>query len=383
MSKDLFKFTVTDFNLVIKNYLETPPPLQDVWIVGELSDVRLYQKGGQLYFNLTDGDARLNCVLYTSFATQLKFQPENGMQVSVRGKLLYQQKRGQIMFQVAFMTQEGLGAGQLQLEALKKKLLAEGLFDPEKKSPLPRYPKCIGIVTAFDSAAMWDFITIFRAYAPHIQLQVYPATMQGITSPSSVIDALQTVREKGTADIVILIRGGGASEDLACFNDETLVRFIANFTIPLVSGIGHEVDYTLTDFVSDFRSPTPSGSAHHIGAPFLEAKRDIQRHLDHATDTLSNRIEGYSITLQHTLSYLKDKLLTKLSSTEEKLRTITKRLELANPLSKFEQGYSRTYIHTSEGTQNNIKSVKDVSPKDTLVTRLKDGTITSQVISIS
>ena len=366
--------TVSDINNYLQIILEDDPNLSDVWVTGELLNVKYYERGGILYFTLTDGEAQLSCVMFSTFMKALKFEPKNGLKVVVRGKLKVFNKRGTYSLQVAYMTPEGEGQLSKQLEALKKQLLSEGLFDEDRKKALPKFPESIGLITGLDSAAMWDFVKLTSEHVPHLSLTIVPATMQGPQSSTSIRSALSRAEGQGF-DVVVVLRGGGSAEDLAWFNDEALVRRIAAFDTPLISAIGHEVDVTLSDFVSDFRASTPSAAVQALADPF---KQYIHQ--------LTSRLEAAETQLTHTLNSAEDALYRNLDAAQliltDKLDDITEHFdrlmisaERANPLHKFRQGFSIT--QTKDGEI--IKSIEQVSESDSLTLRLQDGFITSTV----
>jgi exodeoxyribonuclease VII large subunit len=238
----------------------------DIWIEGETSNCRS-APSGHIYFILKDGEAQLPVVLFRRQAGLLRFRPADGLAVLVRGRVSVYESRGQLQLIAETMEPRGIGTLQLAFEQLKARLLAEGLFDAARKRPLPAFPKCIGIVTSQTGAVIRDIVTIVRRRHPRLNLLVYPATMQGPSSPGSVAAGIRWFNAHSSlVDAIVLARGGGSLEDLACFNDELLARVIATSELPVVSAIGHETDFTIADFVSDLRAPTPSAAAELVTA---------------------------------------------------------------------------------------------------------------------
>lgn len=238
----------------------------DLWVEGEISNCRL-APSGHIYFTLKDGEAQLPIVLFRRQAILLRFRPADGLAVLVRGRVSVYESRGQLQLIAETMEPRGAGTLQLAFEQLKTRLLTEGLFDAARKRPLPAFPKCIGIVTSLTGAVIRDIVTIVRRRHPRLNLLVYPATMQGASSPGSVAAGIRWFNAHSSlVDVIVLARGGGSLEDLACFNDETLARVIAASDLPVVSAIGHETDFTIADFVADLRAPTPSAAAELITA---------------------------------------------------------------------------------------------------------------------
>jgi exodeoxyribonuclease VII large subunit len=275
----------------IREHVETD--YTDLRIEGEISNCRP-APSGHIYFTLKDGEAQLPVVLFRRQASLMRFRAADGLAVLVRGRVSIYESRGQL--QVIAETVEPRGAGTLQLafEQLKTRLLAEGLFDATRKRPLPSFPRCIGIVTSLTGAVIRDIVTIVRRRHARLNLLVYPATMQGASSPGSVAAGIRWFNANPSlVDLIILARGGGSLEDLAGFNDEGLARAIASSELPIVSAIGHETDFTISDFVADLRAATPSAAAelvtaaqHHIEDRIAVLAARVQRagrfHLGHA-----------------------------------------------------------------------------------------------------
>ena len=238
----------------------------DLWVEGEISNCR-QAPSGHIYFTLKDGEAQLPVVLFRSQAVLLRFRPADGLAVLVRGRVSIYESRGQLQLIAETMEPRGAGALQIAFEQLKARLLAEGLFDADRKRPLPAFPKCLGIVTSASGAVIRDILTIVRRRHARLNLIVYPATMQGASSPGSVAAGIRWFNANPSlVDIIIVARGGGSLEDLAGFNDEALARAIAASELPIVSAIGHETDFTIADFVADLRAPTPSAAAELVTA---------------------------------------------------------------------------------------------------------------------
>jgi exodeoxyribonuclease VII large subunit len=238
----------------------------DLWVEGEISNCRP-APSGHVYFTLKDGEAQLPVVLFRRQAQLLRFRPADGMAVLVRGRISVYESRGQLQLIAETMEPRGAGALQLAFEQLKGRLLAEGLFDAARKRPLPAFPRCIGIITSPTGAVIRDIVTVVRRRHARLNLLVYPATMQGASSPGSVAAGIRWFNANPSrADVILIARGGGSMEDLACFNDEALARTIAASALPIVSAIGHETDFTIADFVADLRAATPSAAAELVTA---------------------------------------------------------------------------------------------------------------------
>jgi exodeoxyribonuclease VII large subunit len=265
----------------IRQHVETD--YTDLWVEGEISNCRP-APSGHIYFTLKDGEAQLPVVLFRRQAGLLRFRPADGLAVLVRGRISVYESRGQLQLIGETIEARGAGALQLAFEQLKARLLAEGLFDANRKRPLPGFPKCIGIVTSPTGAVIRDIVTIVRRRHARLNLLVYPATMQGASSPGSVAAGIRWFNANPSlADVIVLARGGGSLEDLAGFNDEALARVIAASELPIVSAIGHETDFTIADFVADLRAATPSAAAELVTA--------AQHRIEERIATLAARVQ--------------------------------------------------------------------------------------------
>ena len=249
----------------------------DVWVEGEISNCRP-APSGHLYFTLKDGDAQLPVVLFRREAAQLRFKPTDGLSVLARGRVSVFESRGQLQLIANALEPRGAGALQLAFEQLKAKLRAEGLFDAERKRPLPPFPRTVGVITSTQGAVLRDIATVSKRRHARLNLLVFPATVQGPTTAGDVMRGLHYFNEAPEmhrVDVIIIARGGGSAEDLNGFNDEGLARAIAESDIPVVSAVGHETDFTIADFVADLRAPTPSAAAELVTA----AQHRIEEHV--------------------------------------------------------------------------------------------------------
>jgi len=251
-------YTVSELNAAIRDLLERE--FQDVWVAGEISGVRA-AASGHVYFTLKDDESLLRCVIFRSTLRYLRFKPQDGVAALARGRLDVWEARGEYQLLVEYLEPQGVGALQFAFEQLKKKLAAEGLFDPARKRPLPRIPHRIGIVTSPAGAVIRDMLNILRRRFPGLHIRLYPALVQGEGSVAEVCEGLEYFSRTRWADVVVVARGGGSLEDLWTFNEEAVARAIAACTVPVVSAVGHETDVTIADFVADLRAPTPSAAA--------------------------------------------------------------------------------------------------------------------------
>ena len=269
-------FKVAELSKRVRERLETE--FADIWVEGEISNYRP-APSGHLYFTLKDESAQLRCVCFKTSARLLKFRPEDGLQVTARGRISVYEARGEYQLYVELLEPRGVGALQLAFEQLKKQLASEGLFAAERKKPLPRFPRRIGIITSPRGAVVQDMIRILERRHKNLHLLVYPVRVQGEGAAEEIINGLRHFHmapPKGTAvDVIIIARGGGSLEDLWAFNEEKLARALSKCTIPIISAVGHETDFTIADFVADLRAPTPSAAAELV----IETAEQIEQRL--------------------------------------------------------------------------------------------------------
>ncbi len=262
MQPELFqaqKWTVTRLTLFLRNLIESDPVLQDVWVSGEISN--LSRPGsGHLYFTLKDTGAALRCVMWKTSAARLRISPQSGDAVEVHGRLGIYEVQGNYQLYVDQIQPAGEGALYQEFLRLKARLEAEGLFDVERKRPIPEYPKRIGIVTSASGAALRDMLHTLRRRLPTVEVVLAPSAVQGAEAPAALIAALEGLNRL-ELDVILMARGGGSIEDLWAFNDEGLARAVAGSHIPVICGVGHETDFTLCDFAADLRAPTPTAAA--------------------------------------------------------------------------------------------------------------------------
>lgn len=283
--------SVADLTTQIRQLLEGAPQLQQVRVQGEVADYRGPASSGHHYFALKDADAQISCVIWAGTARNLRLGTfSTGDQVILTGDLRLYAPRGTYQLSVTDFERAGQGAAWIQFLELKAQLEAEGLFAPERKQSLPLYPRCIGIVTSTEAAALRDILKILRRRAPHIPVRIAPALVQGPLAAPALQKALYALAQEPTVDVIILARGGGSYEDLACFNDEALVRALAQTSTPVVTGVGHETDFTLVDFVSDLRAPTPTAAAALVSPDVMTLTSDLHEQMASARQTLERRL---------------------------------------------------------------------------------------------
>ena len=275
-------WTVRALVAAVRTHLERE--YSDCWVEGEISNLRI-PDSGHLYFTLKEESAQIRVVMFRSSAKLLRFRPENGLHVTVRGRITVYEDRGELQVSAEFMEPQGAGALQLAFEQLKARLDAEGLFDAARKRPIPPLPLLIGIITSPQGAAVRDILNILARRHHSASVLIYPAQVQGESAPIEVTAGLHHFNRMREVEVIIIARGGGSAEDLAAFNHEGLARAVAASKIPVISAIGHETDFTIVDFVADLRAPTPSAAAELVIRSRQEIEgqaEDLYRRLDRA-----------------------------------------------------------------------------------------------------
>jgi len=265
-------WTVSELNLRIRDLLEGE--FRDLWVEGEISNFREAQSG-HLYFTLKDAHAQVRCVCFRTEARLLKFRPEDGLQVTLRGSVSVYEPRGEYQIYVSHIEPVGLGALQLAFEQLKQRLATEGLFDAARKKPLPALPRRIGLVTSPVGAAVRDILRVLQRRFANLRVILFPVRVQGEGAAQDIVHAIRFFNRTRLADVLILARGGGSLEDLWAFNEEAVARAIADSRIPVMTGVGHETDFTIADFAADVRAPTPSAAAEMV----VRQRDEFERHI--------------------------------------------------------------------------------------------------------
>ena len=406
--------SVTEFTREVKELLEGG--LRPGWVRGEVSNLRA-QASGHVYFSLKDAGAQLSCVLFRGDAARQAVQLRDGLQLLVYGEVSVYEARGQYQLIVRAVIDHGAGRLQQELEQLKQKLAAEGLFDVERKKPLPLLPRTVGFITSPTGAAVQDFMRILTRRGWTGRLVVLPTKVQGEGAAAEIVAMLRTAEELGIFDLLVVGRGGGSIEDLWAFNEEPLVRAVAVCRVPVISAVGHEIDYTLCDFAADVRAETPSGAAELISSNYLDCTERLARagqsiiaatessvarareKLDHARSRLrllspTAAIEQNSLRLDDLGNRLGSALRASVQLRRESLGTararlanaspekrvqleshrllsLWKRLESASPASVLKRGYA--IVRDAEGRP--VARVKGLQPGQPLVNEFHDGSV--------
>ncbi len=290
-------WSVTELTARIRDLLAAE--FTDIWVEGEVSNCHEAQSG-HLYFTLKDARAQVRCVCFRNQFRLLKFRPEDGLHVTVRGSVSVYEPRGEYQIYVEYIEPVGLGALQLAFEQLKKRLEAEGLFDPARKKPLPVLPRRIGLVTSPRGAAVRDVVRILRRRFPNVHLVLFPVRVQGEGAARDIVEAIGFFNRRQFVDVIILARGGGSLEDLWAFNEESVARAIAAATIPIISGVGHETDFTIADFVADLRASTPSAAAEIV----VRTRQEFDRHLGQLREKMAQQTRYLLLERRHRMQEL-------------------------------------------------------------------------------
>lgn len=400
MAEERQVFTVTALNEYIKMKLETDEALMRVFIRGEISNFTNH-KSGHFYFTVKDETSRIAAVMFRSSASKLAFIPENGMKVIVGGRVSAYVRDGQYQIYADTLEPDGVGALYIAYEQLKAKLGAEGLFDEAKKKPLPRYPMRIGVITSPTGAAIRDIINILGRRFPIAEVVLYPSLVQGESAAPQLLEGLRYFNEKKNVNVIIIGRGGGSLEDLWAFNSEALVREVAASELPVISAVGHEIDFTLCDFAADRRAPTPSAAAELAVPERYELKRKLGnvtarlellegKKLELLRSTLERMKKSRALTdprnfiddKRMALGIAEDKLYNRITFLLERKKSAlagkTAKLDAMNPLSVLSRGYGAAFA--SDGTV--IRSAAQVEKGSDISLMLSDGTVRATVCDI-
>jgi len=395
-------YTVSDLNAVVRELLEVEFP--KLWVEGEISNFRQF-RSGHCYFTLKDESSELDAVMFRGYIRDLDFTPEDGMNVLAFGSLTIYERRGKYQIAVRQLKETGLGKLQLAFEQLKAKLQNEGLFEEDHKTSLPRFPQRVGVVTSGSGAAFRDICSVLARRYPMLELRLWPVRVQGDEAKTEATHAIQQAnrydREVEPLDALIVGRGGGSLEDLWAFNEEIVARAIFRSRLPVVSAVGHQVDFTIADFVADVRAPTPSAAAEVI-APHRDeilgqlddmAQRLAQRErtrLENEELRIERLIGSYAFrrpvrriqdtrqALDHQSDLLSRAFQARLTAARERLDALTDRLSAANPMAVLQRGYA--IVERDDGDV--VKSAASVGPRERVWVRLHRGRLHCEVLDV-
>jgi len=362
--------SVSQLNGYLRQLLESDEVLQDLWVEGEISNFST-PASGHLYFTLKDSMASIRCVMWRNAAARMNFSPREGMAVEVHGSMGVYEVAGQVQLYVDTIRPAGEGALYQEFLRLKSELEAQGLFDPDRKRPIPERPRIIGIVTSSTGAALQDMLNTIRRRFPIAEVVVSPTPVQGIDAPPGIVAALKRLNDEIHPNVILIGRGGGSIEDLWAFNDENVVRAVAASEAPIISGVGHETDFTLTDFAADLRAPTPTAAAEVATPDRLELLASISETANLHTSIFKDYLS--SLRWEHGQSTNKLVLL----SPAHRIDIYRQRLD--EIILRFERTIHHQMERKALQLENLQKSLRDLNPQAILnrgyaiVTRAKDG----------
>ena len=405
--------TVTQLTRYIKYKIDNDQNLMKIYLKGEISNFKNHTRG-HLYFTIKDENTRINAIMFASSAAKLKMVPQDGMKVLVCGRISVYEATGSYQIYVESMEEDGLGNLYLQFEELKKRLGAEGLFDESHKKPIPKIPKRIGIITAPTGAAIKDILSTIKRRWPIAETILFPSLVQGKEAAADIVKNIEKTKDFDL-DVLIVGRGGGSIEDLWCFNEEIVARAIYALDVPVISGVGHEIDFTISDFVADLRAPTPTGAAEmcvpnisdvlaQIKQLELRACQSIDKNIKFNREHLNKLLSSYILKTPKAMYEVKEQnfdhlyerlinsyknvveinknklilvdnsldnaIMNKLNNDKNNYVNLLNKLEILNPLLTLKRGYT---ITKKEGKV--ITSVKDVKSKDKIDIELSDGSL--------
>lgn len=389
--------TVSQLNFYIKSLMDSDPRLSSVFISGEISNLTDHYRSGHIYLSLKDDKSIIRAVIFAGNAARLKFRPENGMKVIARGRVSLYEATGQYQLYIDDLQPQGAGALAIAFEQLKNKLEKEGLFLQSSKKTLPPYPKTVGIITSPTGAAIEDMKSILLRRWPMVNILIYPSLVQGDEAPKQLAKGIKYFSDKKCADVVIIGRGGGSTEDLWAFNSEELARAIYDCTVPVISAVGHETDFTICDFVADVREHTPSAAAKRAVPDIFEERNKLL--------SLGKSLEGYArknlVNKEIVFARLKDNMINRgpekelekkkayledlsvrfhraeemiMASKEQTITSLRDKLSQLDPKGTLMRGYASV---VKDGLT--VSSVEQVSKGDRIIITLSDGSFNAVV----
>ena len=391
--------SITQLNEYIRGKLDSDPLLTQVAVRGEISNYKLYPSGHH-YFTLKDESSALKCVMFKGNALRMRFRPENGMKVIAMGKISVFPRDGAYQLYCTAMAMDGIGDLYAAFEQLKKKLAAQGLFDPAHKKPIPKYPGTIGIITSSAGAAVHDMLRILRKRYPLSSVRLLPVRVQGLEAPAEIAGAIYYANRHDLADLLIVGRGGGSIEDLWAFNDERVAYAIYESRIPVISAVGHEPDVTISDFVADLRAATPSNAAElavpdqdalrqnldamsaAMAAAFGRQMKAARQHLSVLSQSPALRSPtGYLEQKEQSLELVKNRLISaqnqNLTRKNQRYIAAVSKLDAMSPLKVLTRGYSMALTEKDEV----LRSVTQVELGERIRISVSDGNLSATVMS--
>lgn len=384
--------SVSQINYYLKSIFDYDENLKNIYVTGEISNFTNHYRSGHFYFTLKDETSAIKAVMFRQYAQNIRFEPYDGLRVLVRCSVSVFERDGLYQLYVTDMQPDGLGELNLAYEQLKEKLGKEGLFSPEYKKPIPKYPERIAVVTSPTGAAVQDIINVISRRYPCCELMIVPVHVQGDQSAGEIVKALRRINLLKCADTIILGRGGGSIEDLWSFNEETVARAIFESEIPIISAVGHETDYTISDFVSDLRAPTPSAAA-ELAAPDVRSllgevayfEQAISKSVSDKISDFEYMLKDYANTLflyspENELKVRRDKISEYKTELEQTLKRTLERkvielsamsgkLDALSPLKTLARGYGVVF----DENDKHVDSAKKLKTNRKIKLRMKDG----------
>lgn len=410
--------TVTAVTRYIKHKIESDLNLRKIYLKGEISNFKAHSSG-HFYFSIKDENSVIKAIMFSTHAKKLGFIPTEGMKILVTGSISLYEATGNYQIYVEELIEDGVGNLYIAFEKLKEKLSKEGLFDQKYKKQIPKYPTKVGIVTASTGAAIKDILSTIKRRYPICETYLFPCLVQGETAPNDIVKKLKQAENFGV-DVIIVGRGGGSFEDMNCFNDETVARTVFDMTTPVISAVGHEIDYTIIDFVSDLRAPTPTGAA-EMAVPNLFDLNNLikqynirlneviikninykklimekfktsfviknpmlmfntkKQHLDIKTEKINNILKEKIVVKKEKLNLIKNSHVIKnpeiiYKNKEKDLLRLIEKIELLNPMTILKRGYTVTYKDDKV-----IKSIKEIKIDDLIKINYHDGYVEAKI----
>lgn len=392
--------SVSQLNTYAKSVIDQEQNLNNVFVSGEISNFVDHYRSGHIYMSIKDDSASIKAVMFAGNASRLKFKPENGMSVIIRGRVSIYERDGQYQLYIDDMQPDGIGALSLAFEQLKEKLAKEGLFDESHKLPIPRYPSRIAVISSPTGAAIQDVLNVLNRRYSVAEIVFAGVQVQGDSAPEQICKAIRQINDKNAADVIIIARGGGSIEDLWQFNNEKLAYEIYKSSIPIISGVGHETDFTICDFVADLRAPTPSAAA-ELSVPDMNQQLYYISSLKNTLDTYINEkifdfenelvfIEKSDVLknpikivdkceeyLELQFGKIKDNIENLIKNEENKFSIIFTKLDNLSPTSVLKRGYSIV-----KAENNIITSVNSLSKNDVIDVQFSDGCVKAKIFEV-
>ena len=390
--------TVTDLNRYIKNKVDNDEYLNNVLVKGEISNFK-HHYTGHMYFTLKDENSLIKCIMFKTYTPSLRFVPRDGMKVMLLGTVSVFERDGVYQIYCKAMQEDGMGSLYTAYEELKNKLEKQGLFDSKHKKPIPKFPKCIGVLTASTGSVIRDIINVSTRRNPNCYIKLLPVPVQGKGAGDKIAEAIKIMNKNKLADVIIVARGGGSLEDLWPFNEEVVAHAIYESELPVISAVGHETDFTIADFVADLRAPTPSAAAELAVPNVNDILLDLEKYDNRLKNALKKKIELMKLRYEKCMAsrvfkeplqkineryviidmkvkQMQSSISNKMKDNKTRMVELITKLDTLSPLKTLARGYSLT----TDARGKVINSVKDLHKDDEIVLRFHDGKTNVKVI---